>query len=69
MTSLQKSTLKDLIVKLDQNGSESCQKAITGINELLGHENVNYDFAEKMIHKCKLTVNKGAVNENSKTGK
>lgn len=59
MTSIQKSTLKDLIVKLDKNGSESCQKAITGIDELLGHEHVSFEFAESMIKKCNLTVGKG----------
>jgi hypothetical protein len=63
MTHFQKSTLKDLLVKLEKNGSASCQKAITGIDELLGHDNVTSEFAESMIHKVNLTLGKESSDE------
>jgi len=59
MTSIQKSTLKDQIVKLDKVGSESSQKAITAINELLGYGLSTFDDAAHMINRCKLTIDKG----------
>ena len=65
MTTLQKSILKDIIVKLDRIGSVSCYKAVTAINELLGHDSVNFDFAESMINKCNITLKKEGENESS----
>jgi len=58
MTSFQKSTLKDQIVTLEKIGSGSCQKAITGIDELLGHEIVTFESASHLINRVKKTIEK-----------
>ncbi len=58
MTGKQKGTLKDQIVALDAIGSESANKAITAINELLGYDTVGFDNAEHLINRVKKTIEK-----------
>jgi len=58
MTGKQKGTLKDQIIELEKNGSESCNRAVTAVMELLGNEAVSFDSATHMINKVKLTLEK-----------
>jgi len=58
-STIQKSTLKDQIVKLEAIGSESANKAITAINTALGATNFYFDDAVHLINKCKGTIEKG----------
>jgi len=61
MTGKQKGTLKDQIIELEKNGSESCNRAITAVMELLGRDIVDFDSAAHMINKVKLTLEKANV--------
>jgi len=60
ITTIQKSTLKDQIVRLEAIGSESANKAVTAINTALGAPNFFHDDAVHLINKCKLTIEKGS---------
>ena len=54
----QKSKLKDYIVKLEQIGSESTNKAVTAIQTALASDNPLYDDVEHLMRRIEKTIAK-----------